>query len=120
MDKAIADARRGGNIGEMRRQIAKGLALLNKDAWTPQLDYRTSLALRSDRTVVDSTEPYAMRLEQIYRPSIELYAEADREGDDSRSACRRRAWRAAAKPLQSRDAPNEGARHVRRHQPRPA
>ena len=51
VDKAIADARRTGNIGEMRRQIAKGMTLLNKDAWTPQLDYRASLALRSDRTV---------------------------------------------------------------------
>ena len=35
VDKAIADARRAGNIGEVRRQIAKGMALLNKDAWTP-------------------------------------------------------------------------------------
>ena len=50
VDKAIADARRSGNIGEMRRQIAKGMTLLNKEAWTPQLDYRSSLALRSERT----------------------------------------------------------------------
>ena len=56
----------------MRRQIAKGMALLNKDAWTPALDYRHSLALRSDRTVIDSSAPYALRIEQIYRPSIEL------------------------------------------------
>ena len=72
VDKAIADARRTGNTGEVRRQIAKGLALLNKEAWTPQLDYRSSLALRSERTVIDSAAPYAMRIEQIYRPSIEL------------------------------------------------
>jgi predicted esterase len=74
VDKAIADARRTGNTGEVRRQIAKGLALLNKEAWTPQLDYRSSLALRSERTVIDSAAPYAMRIEQIYRPSIELSA----------------------------------------------
>jgi predicted esterase len=74
VDKAIADARRTGNIGEMRRQIAKGMTLLNKDAWTPQLDYRASLALRSDRTVIDSAVPYAIRLEQIYRPATELSA----------------------------------------------
>ena len=61
-------------MGEMRRQIAKGLTLLDKEAWTPQLDYRSSLALRSERTVVDSSVPYAMRLEQIYRPAIELSA----------------------------------------------
>jgi predicted esterase len=72
VDKAIADARRVGNTGEMRRQLAKGMALLNKDAWTPALDYRHSLALRSDRTVIDSSAPYTFRIEQIYRPSIEL------------------------------------------------
>ena len=72
VDKAIAEARRTGNTGEVRRQIAKGLTLLNKEAWTPQLDYRSSLALRSERTVIDSTAPYAMRIEQIYRPSIDL------------------------------------------------
>ncbi len=72
VDKAIAEARRTGNNGEVRRQIAKGMALLNKDAWTPALDYRHSLALRSDRTVIDSSAPYTFRIEQIYRPSIEL------------------------------------------------
>jgi predicted esterase len=72
VDKAIADARRVGHTGEMRRQLAKGMALLNKDAWTPALDYRHSLALRSDRTVIDSSAPYTFRIEQIYRPSIEL------------------------------------------------
>ena len=72
VDKAIAEARRGGNTGEVRRQLAKGMGLLNKEAWTPQADYRSSLALRSERTVVDSSVPYALRLEQIYRPAIEL------------------------------------------------
>ena len=72
VDRAIGDARRGGHTGEVRRQIAKGMALLNKEAWTPQADYRASLALRSERTVVDSSLPYAVRLEQIYRPATEL------------------------------------------------
>ena len=72
VDKAIADARRSGNLGELRRQLAKGFLLLDKQPWTPQSDYRSSLALRSERTVVDSTLPYALRLEQIYRPAIEL------------------------------------------------
>jgi predicted esterase len=74
VDKAIAAARRDGNLGEVRRQIAKGMTLLNKEAWTPQLDYRSSLVLRSERTVIDSSAPYALRIEQIYRPSIELSA----------------------------------------------
>ena len=72
VDKAIADARRVGNNGEVRRQIAKGMALLNKEAWTPALDFRNSLVLRADRTVADSTQSFAFRLEQIYRPTIEL------------------------------------------------
>src|SRR5687767_6196586 len=72
VDKAIADARRAGNAAEIRRQIAKGLALLNKETWTPSLDYRHSLVVRSERSVVDSSMPYAFRIEQIYRPAIEL------------------------------------------------
>jgi predicted esterase len=72
VDKAIAEARRTGNIAEQRRQIAKGMTLLDKQPWTPQADYRASLALRSERTVIDSAVPYAIRLEQIYRPAIEL------------------------------------------------
>jgi predicted esterase len=72
VDKAVAEARRTGNTAEMRRQFARGFALLNKDAWTPALDYRHSLVLRSDRTVIDSSAPYTFRVEQIYRPAIEL------------------------------------------------
>ena len=72
VDKAIAEARKTGNAGEVRRQIAKGMVLLDKRTWTPQLDYRSSLALRGERTVIDSSMPYAMRIEQIYRPSIDL------------------------------------------------
>jgi predicted esterase len=72
VDKAIAEARDTGNNGEVRRQIARGLALLNKDTWTPALDFRNSLVLRADRTVADSTQPFAFRLEQIYRPAIDL------------------------------------------------
>jgi predicted esterase len=72
VDKALADARRSGNTGEVRRQIAKGFVLLSKEAWTPARDYGASLALRSERTVVDSSVSYGLRLEQIYRPAIEL------------------------------------------------
>lgn len=72
VDKAVSEARRAGNTAEMRRQLAKGMTLLNKDTWTPALDYRHSLVVRSDRTVIDSLAPYAFRIEQIYRPAIEL------------------------------------------------
>jgi poly(3-hydroxybutyrate) depolymerase len=72
VDKAIAAALQAGDKGEARRQIAKGLVLLAGDAWTPALDFKNSLVLRSERTVIDSSQPYALRLEQIYEPSIEL------------------------------------------------
>lgn len=72
VDKAIADAQRLGKLGELRRQVAKGLALLDGVAWTPALDFQNSLALRSERTMIDSSAPYSLRLEQIYSPSIEL------------------------------------------------
>jgi predicted esterase len=72
VDTALAEARRAGNTGEVRRQLAKGFALLNREAWTPALDYRHSLVLRTERTVADSSALYAMRLEQIYRPATAL------------------------------------------------
>ena len=74
VDKAIADARRSGNNGEVRRQIAKGMTLLRKEAWTPALDFRHSLVARAERTVVDSSAPLTFRLEQIYRPATEVGA----------------------------------------------
>ncbi len=72
IDKAIADATRLGQAGELRRQVARGSALLAGTAWTPALDYQNSLALRSERIVIDSSVPYTLRLEQIYTPAIEL------------------------------------------------
>ena len=72
VDKEIAEARRTGQNGELRRLIAKGVSLLNGAPWTPALEYRTSLVIRSERTLIDSEMPYEARLEQIYKPGIEL------------------------------------------------
>lgn len=71
-DQALAEATRLGNIGEVRRLVAKGMTLLNGGAWTDALDFANSVALRSDHTFVDSSRPYTVRIEQIYAPSIEL------------------------------------------------
>lgn len=71
-DQALAEATRLGNIGEARRLIAKGMILLNGGTWKDALDFANSLALRSDKTFVDSSRPYTVRIEQIYAPSIEL------------------------------------------------
>ena len=72
VDKEIAEAQRLGKLGELRRQVAKGLALLDGVAWTPALDFQNSLALRSERTMIDSSAPYSLRLEQIYSPTVDL------------------------------------------------
>jgi poly(3-hydroxybutyrate) depolymerase len=72
VDKAITAATRAGDLGEARRQLAKGMALLAGSAWTPALDFQHSLVIRSERTIIDSSQPYAARLEQIYRPAIDL------------------------------------------------
>ena len=72
VDAAIAEATRLGHTGEVRRQLAKGVTLLDGRPWTPALDLQTSLVLRAERTIVDPQTPYAVRLEQIYRPASEL------------------------------------------------
>ena len=72
LDAQIADAARLGRNGELRRLYAKGLALLNGRSWTDEADYSASLVLRTSRVVVDSSKAYAVRLEQIYPPSLAL------------------------------------------------
>src|SRR5262245_44783908 len=72
IDKQIAEATRLGNSAELRRLMAKGTTLLAGRPWTDVLDYTNSIVLRTDHIVADSTKAYPIRLEQIYRPSIEL------------------------------------------------
>ena len=72
LDAQIAEASRLGKNGELRRLFAKGIALLNGRAWTDAMEFSSSLVLRTDRVVVDSTEPYLVRLEQIYTPAMAL------------------------------------------------
>ena len=72
LDAQIAEASRLGKSGELRRLFAKGIALLNNRPWTDAVEYSTSLVLRTDRVVVDSSKPHLVRLEQIYTPSIAL------------------------------------------------
>ena len=72
IDRQIAEASRLGQTGELRRLFAKGTTLLAGREWTDALDFGNSLVIRSDRVVVDSTHPYAVRVEQIYTPAIQL------------------------------------------------
>ncbi len=72
VDAALTSANRAGNMGEARRQLAKGTALLSGRAWTDSADLSTSLLLRSDRVVIDSRQPYTLRIAQQYKPTATL------------------------------------------------
>ncbi len=72
LDIQVASATSQGQTGEVRRLIAKGLSLLAGTEWTDALDFQSSLVLRSDHLFVDSSKPLAVRLEQIYTPSLKL------------------------------------------------
>lgn len=72
VDAAFSAATRAGQMGEARRQLAKGTTLLAGRAWTDSADLSTSLLLKSDRVVIDSRTPYALRIEQQYKPTVAL------------------------------------------------
>ena len=72
VDRDLLMANRFGRTGEIRRLFAKGLTLLAGKPWSDAADFNASLLLRSDRTVIDSRQPYAVRIEQLYAPTIDL------------------------------------------------
>ena len=74
IDAAIAEAVRLGRTGEVRRLLAKGSTLLNGREWTELDEFGASLALRTERIVVDPASPLRVRLEQIFAPGIALTA----------------------------------------------
>src|SRR5579862_55151 len=57
VDRQIAEASRLGKSGELRRLFAKGMTLLNGRPWTDATEYASSLVLRTDRVVADSSRP---------------------------------------------------------------
>jgi poly(3-hydroxybutyrate) depolymerase len=72
LDREIAEAGRLGRTGELRWLLAKGMTLLGGREWTEELDFQTSLVVRSETVFVDSSRPYAVRLEQVYAPRVEV------------------------------------------------
>ena len=72
VDRGLVLAFQFGRTGEIRRLFAKGLTLLGGKPWSDVEDYNASLLLRSDRTAIDSRRPYAVRVEQLYAPAIDL------------------------------------------------
>ena len=72
LEEQIARAARLGHTGEVRRLYSQGIALAAGRPWTPQLEFTSSLALRTERVFVDGVRSVSVWLEQIYMPSIEL------------------------------------------------
>ena len=72
IDRELADAMRHGRSGDVRRLFAKGLALLNGQPWTDVDEFGTSLVLRTNAVVIDSSRVQTVRLEQIFAPAIAL------------------------------------------------
>jgi predicted esterase len=72
LDAQLAEAAKLGNVGEVRRLIAKGMVILAGNEWTDALDYEHSVVLRADQAFVDTSHPYAVRIEQIYAPTLAL------------------------------------------------
>jgi predicted esterase len=69
-DRQMAEARRLGRIGDVRRLLAKGQTLLAGEAWTDELDFAHSITLRTERVFVDTQKPWSVRLEQIYTSTL--------------------------------------------------
>ena len=72
LDEAILRAARLGRTGALRHLYTEGITLASGRAWTAELDFAGSLALRTDRVFVDPSGPFGVRLEQIYVPSLDL------------------------------------------------
>jgi predicted esterase len=72
LDHELRAANELGRTGELRRLFAKGNALLSGRPWTDSAEFANSLLLRSNRVVVESQQPYVVRLDQLYTPSVEL------------------------------------------------
>src|SRR5262245_32056552 len=65
IDEKVARAAQLGRTGEMRRLYAEGINLAAGREWTPELEFATSLALRTERVFLDAGASVNFRLEQI-------------------------------------------------------
>src|SRR5262245_41872335 len=72
IEQQLAKAIQLGKTGEVRRLYTQGTALAQGRGWTPENEFTSSLVLRTERVVVGTEKPIALRLEQIYSPSLEL------------------------------------------------
>ena len=65
LDRSMA-MQKAGQIGEMRRALARAVTLLNGQSWGPAPEFAWSLALRPDRVVTEPAAPLMVRLSQFY------------------------------------------------------
>ena len=72
LEKDVAQAAGAGRESEIRRLLAKGIALLQKKEWTDELDFANSLVMRAEEICLDSSRPAVVRLEQTYAPRLHL------------------------------------------------
>jgi predicted esterase len=70
VDARLQAARAAGQAGEVRRQLARGLALATTGAWSEAQEYNASLVLRVDQTYADPTSPVMLRLSQIFPATL--------------------------------------------------
>ncbi len=66
VDKQQMAAWRAGRLGEVRRQLARGMSLTSGQGWSDAQDFSASLVVRTDQAFVDPMRPVMLRLEQIY------------------------------------------------------
>ena len=72
LDALITSASRLGRTAELRRLYAHARTLLGNRDWTAESEYAASLVLRTDRQVADPSRRWAVRVEQIFAPSLPL------------------------------------------------
>ncbi len=81
VDRELAEATRLGRTGDVRRLLAKGTTLLAGRAWTPELEFTTSVVIRSEQVVIDSARP-------LHRPArADLRARTCASSDRSPRTC---------------------------------
>ncbi len=61
-----ATLQNAGQVGEMRRVLARAITLLKDQSWGPAQEFAWSLALRPDRLVTEPAAPLIVRLSQFY------------------------------------------------------
>lgn len=70
VDAQQMQAWRAGRLGEVRRQLARGMSLANGRGWSDAQDFSASLVVRTDQAFVDPARPVMLRLEQIFPSTL--------------------------------------------------